>query len=131
VWNHPCLSDKSKGFYGFYHIWHLIIKQVMLRRIYLFMVCLLGTGIFSHAQDKPTPPPPPPVKTKKQPPPPAVVDEKPTIPIEVTAYKKAKKIPPPPPLAKTSPGRPHGVPKAPPPPPVKGKVNTPEKPVSQ
>ena len=100
----------------------------MLLRIYLFMVCLLGTGILSHAQEK-TPPPPPPPATTKKPSPPVSKEGKPAIPVEVTAFKKAKTPPPPPPV-KTSPGRPKGAPKVPPPP-VKGKVKTPEQPVSQ
>lgn len=108
----------------------------MLRRMYLLIFCLFGIGALNHAQDKSSIPPPPPpskpVHKKQPPPPPKVVTGDEAIPIVVTSNKKAKKMPPPPPPpVKTSPGRPHGVPKAPPPPPVKGKVVTPEKPVSQ
>jgi len=58
----------------------------MKLKLSLLLFCLLGIGIFSHAQDK-----------KKIPPKPVVENGDDAIPVTVTSTKKAHKIPPPPP----------------------------------
>ena len=89
------------------------------------MFCLLGVGIFSHAQDtkKNPPPPPPPAKPAK----PAVIMGDDAIPVTVKNSKKGHwKVPPPPPKVEavkfTPPKIVKDVEKAPPPPPPKAEA---------
>jgi hypothetical protein len=82
----------------------------MKLRLLLTTFCLLGIGIFSHAQDK--------KKTTK----PIVEDGPDAIPITVTSTKKAhKKPPPPPPKAEVQYDK-NGKQLPPPPPPPKVEV---------
>lgn len=58
----------------------------MKLKLSLLLFCLLGIGIFSHAQDK-----------KKAPSKPIVENGDAAIPVTVTSTKKAHRVPPPPP----------------------------------
>ncbi len=92
----------------------------MKLRLSLLVFCLLGIGVFSHAQDskKTPPPPPPPAKPAK----PAVIMGDDAIPVTVKSSKKGHwKVPPPPPKVEavrfTPPKIVKDIEKAPPPPP--------------
>ena len=95
---------------------------IMKLRLSLLLFCLLGIGVFSHAQDK-----------KKVPAKPVVEEGTDAIPVTVKSTKKAHKLkpPPPPPLkpevTKFTPPKIVKDGKTPPPPPPKPKT-APEKP---
>lgn len=90
----------------------------MKLKLSLLLFCLLGIGIFSHAQDK-----------KKIPPKPIVENGDDAIPVTVTSTKKAHRIPSPPPPPPKVIKAPKSIPpkmvndgiKPPPPPPVPAK----------
>lgn len=80
----------------------------MKLKLSLVLFCLLGIGVFSHAQD-----------SKKAASKPEVLNGPDAIPVTVKSHKKAKKLvpPPPPPLPVNKAGKP-----VPPPPPPKAEV---------
>lgn len=101
--------------YGFPHIWHLNTKPpIMKLKLTLLTMCLLGVGIFSHAQSTKT--------TSK----PTVEKGADAIPVTVVSHKK-KQLPPPPKIErvkfKTS-SNSHR--ETPPPPPPKQRVKFPK-----
>ena len=72
----------------------------MKLKLSLLLFCLMGIGIFSHAQNKP--------KTPK----PTIVTESEDIPVIVKSHKKANKLkPPPPPPVMRKDGKPLAPPK--------------------
>jgi hypothetical protein len=119
----------------------ILLKTCYMKlRLSLLMFCLLGIGVFSHAQDIKKTPPPPPAKPAK----PTVLMGDDAIPVTVKSSKKlhanlpppppppkiirdGQKVPPPPPpkveAAKFTPPKiVKDVEKAPPPPPAKPKA---------
>jgi len=89
--NRPISTRFLAALYGFSHIWHPTINLYMKLRLSLLLFCLLGIGVFSHAQN-----------SKKAPAKPPTVENGPdAIPVTVTSSKKAhKQLPPPPPPPK-------------------------------
>jgi len=88
--NHPISTQFLAALYGFSHISHLTINLFMKLRLSLLLFCLLGIGVFSHAQ-----------QPKKAPAKPTVENGPDALPVTVTSKKKAhKQLPPPPPPPK-------------------------------
>jgi hypothetical protein len=84
--NRPTDAAVLRLFYGFSHIWHPNKNLLMKLKLWLLLLCLLGIGMFSNAQNK---------KKESRP---TVLPGNEMPPVSVTSSKKYRKPPPPPPL---------------------------------